>query len=367
MNITQIVPRFPPDIDGVGEYAALLGEALERGGFARVSHINCNPSQGRQAHSQEFLLTHKHKLLALLQESKPDIILLHYVGYGYEQRGCPLWLVRALRTWKKMQDGATRARIPIITIFHELMAFSSPWHSAFWLYPLQRSLVKQLLSLSDGVFVHTEYFASLLRAFHAHAHIMLRPVFSTIGEPQSLPPFQNRQPTLIVFGSQAHRRRIFAAKSAALHSLIATKQISQIYEIGKPFPHADYFHGLPVQSLGLRDAREISQLLAEARFGAVEYAPKSLGKSTVFANFAAHGVCPILVGDGDKAKERDKEDASPEAEYLAERDFLRSGNNLAYSMQEEVVQHNVRYYQENSLERYAQAVKDLLEKVCFHP
>src|ERR1044071_8356601 len=96
-EIVQIVPYLPPTPSGVGDYAFLLARELRAAhgidtrflladgswsgerqidGFALESIANCNASRFE-------------KLLRSSSTAAP--VILHYVGYGYEKRGCPLW------------------------------------------------------------------------------------------------------------------------------------------------------------------------------------------------------------------------------------------------------------------------------------
>jgi hypothetical protein len=77
-----------------------------------------------------------------------DAILLHYVNYGYDPRGIPLWLPRVLRYLKSSR--------PLLTIFHELYARGSWRQSAFWLRPLQMWLARSIARLSDRAMVSSE-------------------------------------------------------------------------------------------------------------------------------------------------------------------------------------------------------------------
>jgi hypothetical protein len=232
------------------------------------------------------------------------------------------------------------------------MASSSPLHSAFWLYPWQRFLVSSLLALSAGALVHTQYFARLLRQLSPPCPIYTQPVFPTFSPLHTDSTETKRQAQLLIFGSPAHRKRIYAATSSCLRQLIDEGRIEEIIDIGAPFESKKYFHTLPVQKLGLLSEQEIVPYLCRSSFGAVEYATKFLGKSTIFANYAAFGVCPILLGDG----ERDREPA----EYSVGKHFLLSGWDASENAVQTIVQHNFQYALEHSLERYAQNMKKYL-------
>ena len=71
--------------------------------------------------------------------------------------------------------------------------------------------------------------------------------------------------------------------------------IDTIYDIGAPtgleITHVD---DIPIVSLGKRSSAEVSQYLHQAIAGFLDYSPRLLAKSTIFAAYAAHGVIPIV-------------------------------------------------------------------------
>jgi hypothetical protein len=76
-----------------------------------------------------------------------DTLLLHYVGYGYAKRGCPLWLVAALRQWRQAKSSRR-----LVTMFHEVYASSNrPWNSQFWTSSTQKKIATDLVNCSDLV------------------------------------------------------------------------------------------------------------------------------------------------------------------------------------------------------------------------
>ncbi|HSG40281.1 MAG TPA: glycosyltransferase family 1 protein, partial [Thermoanaerobaculia bacterium] len=126
MRIVQVVPRLPPPAEGVGSYALELARALaERHGTETLFHAaSAHPPSHRAGALEEAL-----------EEARPSAVLLHYVNYGYQQRGCPVWLLHTLRRWRR---GGTGRRL--VTVFHEVYATGPPWRSSFWTMPLQRGI-----------------------------------------------------------------------------------------------------------------------------------------------------------------------------------------------------------------------------------
>jgi hypothetical protein len=134
-KVIQIVPRLPPNTDGIGDYALNLGHELKRAYGIETNFIVGDSEWNGGKEVGGFITRKIHSsgsLLAFLlndprgeQLQANPIILLHYVGYGYAKRGCPFWLVEGLKSCKKKMP-----QMRLVTMFHELYAFGPPWTSA---------------------------------------------------------------------------------------------------------------------------------------------------------------------------------------------------------------------------------------------
>lgn len=218
-----------------------------------------------------------------------DSLLLHYVGYGFAPRGAPWKLVEAICNWRGDDHGRR-----LVTFFHEVYAFGPPWSSSFWLSPLQRHLARRLSRASDASVTSNEPFAAVLRRWVPPESVQVLPVFSTIGEPGALPPWGDRAPRMIVFGSPGVRERAYRRVSEQLSRTVAALRVEEILDIGAPAEVPEAISGIPVRALGHRPPAEVGGLLTESRCGFVAYPPHLLGKSSVFAAYEAHGLCPIV-------------------------------------------------------------------------
>src|SRR5687767_6719708 len=133
IELIAIVPRLPPVIDGVGDYALSVARELRERSGIDTHFIVGDPSWiGKEIveHFPVSKLTNRteSQLRAILTQEQSNKVLLHYGGYGYAQRGCPDWLVAALTKWRTEREGHK-----LITLFHELYASGPPWTSSFWL------------------------------------------------------------------------------------------------------------------------------------------------------------------------------------------------------------------------------------------
>src|SRR5688572_2399723 len=85
---------------------------------------------------------HRFDAIQKAKNCTSSIIVLHYVGYGYSPRGCPVWLL------SKLEKYLAETNYALITIFHEIYATGPPWRSSFWLSPIQRWLAGKFLDMS---------------------------------------------------------------------------------------------------------------------------------------------------------------------------------------------------------------------------
>lgn len=270
MTVFQIVPRLPPPFEGVGTYASALASALaERGVGTRFV-----TGERRTAEA----------LLEGLQGSKT--VLLHYANYGYQSRGCPLWLAEGLDRWH------TPGR-RLVTFFHEVWATGPPWRSSFWLLPVQKRLAARVARLSAALATSLERYGEMLGG---EAEVM--PVFSTVGEPAMVPPLAERARRIVVFGGAGVRRRAWGRYLQDLEKAVRALEAEEVCDVGPPVEVPTTTAGVPVRSLGMLPSGEVSGLLLGSAAGFLAYPPAFLPKSTVFAAYCAHGVLPVCAWDG---------------------------------------------------------------------
>lgn len=118
-SIVFICNKFPPEVDGVGEYVYFFAKAL-RDKRIKVSVITrSNPNLVdcfeniqiypciKSWNTQGF-----REVNSLLEKIKPQYIFLQYVPYSFQRYGIPILLPLALLWWKK--------KTSIIIMFHEV-------------------------------------------------------------------------------------------------------------------------------------------------------------------------------------------------------------------------------------------------------
>ncbi|MEP0869899.1 glycosyltransferase family 1 protein [Trichocoleus desertorum AS-A10] len=302
--LIQIVPRLPPDTDGVGAYSLKLAQQLHQSYRLETHFLVGNSNWKGESCVQGFSVSHSSQpssatLLSFLPHERNSVVLLHYVGYGYAKRGCPTWLIEGLEQWKAKSSGAQ-----LVTMFHEIYASGPPWTSAFWLSPLQRNLATRLAKLSDRILTSKQLYAELLCELDPkhHSQIPVLPVFSTVGEPTQVLPLAERAPQLVVFGGRASRLRVYRESIDTLIKICQTLGIKKVLDIGPPTGlNLSFTKEVVVVERGALPVVEISQILSHSLAGFLAYPPDFLAKSTIFAAYCAHGILPINLGKKSKS------------------------------------------------------------------
>ena len=301
-NVYSIVPRLPSAIDGVGDYALNLARQFRQDFNIQTHFIVGNPTWYGASEIEGFPVSQvscssANNLVKLLSD-RTSPVLLHYVGYGYAKRGCPVWLVDGIQRWKNLYPQRS-----LVTMFHELYASSYlPWQSSFWLSPLQKKITTRLAKLSDRIITSKQSYADILVKLSNGKHTQIKslPVFSTIGEPKQVLPLSKRQKRLVIFGGVSNRMRVYQESQADLDYVCQHLDIQEIIDLGTPTGNAPKSIGnVPVVELGQQSAEKISDIMSDAIAGFLNYNPDFLGKSTIFAAYCAHGLLPINVRGSD--------------------------------------------------------------------
>ena len=297
MRVTCIITRLPPAIDGVGDYALHLARRLRKDFDIETHFVVGDPRWSGATQIEGFAIApiseySANALLSVLSSEPPTPVLLHYVGYGYAKRGCPVWLVDGLQRWH-----ATAVHPSLVTMFHEVYAYGRPpWTSSFWLSPLQRTLAARLACLSDRCLTSRQGYAKQLYelSLGKHTQIPTLPVFSNLGEPTQVPPLAERQRRIVVFGSPSNRLRVYQESFAQLALTCQILRIEEIWDVGPSTSlPLSTVNSVPVVEIGQRSASEISDILLNSLAGFFDYHPDYLAKSGMFAAYCAHGLLPV--------------------------------------------------------------------------
>ena len=286
--VLQIVPRLPGSLDGVGDYALQLAHQL-RMAFGIDTKFVAPP----------FSFETPNEL------SGCSGIILHYVNYGYQNRGVPRHLPPILRQLKQAIGGR------FVTIFHELYASASPWRSAFWLQPLQKSIARTVARLSDMSVVSSETMRGLLRELSPAAPVSVHPVVSTIGEPDiARDQFVRRDPhRWVIFGGTHLVEASLLSFVRTCPSIPEAFAPRELFVIGGEENEAvrrelGQLRGVESQYHPALKAETASEVLLTCSFAWLDYFRQrhvptdTILKSASFASYCAHGVIPVFPHDG---------------------------------------------------------------------
>lgn len=294
--LIQITPTLPPDVNGLGDYAFNLAESLRANCGLRTKYLVTDPSWSAQ-HSvitkNTSIVETKSELFKLLCQSSAygSTVLLHYVGYAYDKRGCPFWLLDSLARWKSQFPS-----VKLITMFHEIAASGPPWTSAFWLSGFQRKIAKQLVKISDYIVTSKQLYAEILQGYAQDRfnNVPILPVFSNIGEPSNPSDLSARQRHLVIFGGRSRRNKVYQSSLDQLHQICHYLNIQQIFDIGPNLDSIPTCIGnVPITVTGTLPRYEVSAILSGAFAGFFNYPPAFLGKSGIFAAYCAHRLLPV--------------------------------------------------------------------------
>ena len=276
-RITSIVPRLPPAVDGLGDYGLSLARHLRTEFGLVTDFVVGEPNWAGVAKIEDFEVKQvtarsRAAMLELLPselQSKATV-LLHYVGYGYARRGCPVWLVEGLERWR--QAGSNRR---LVTMFHEVYAYNPRiWTSQFWTSGLQKNLAARLAKLSDRCLTSKQGYAKIISELSQgkHTTIPALPVFSNVGEPEHLLPLVERPRRLVVFGGAGPRSRVYQRSRLALEKTCRELEIEEIIDIGPELGlEIEPVNGISVVRRGILSAREISCHLSSSVVGFFDY------------------------------------------------------------------------------------------------
>jgi hypothetical protein len=289
----------------VGTYAAALASTLAERFGVETRFVVGDPAWngGTGNGARPVAARTAADLLAGLEGE--ETVLLHYVNYGYQRRGCPVWLAQAVRRWRR---GGPERRL--VTVFHEVYATGPPWRSSFWTLPLQQRIAAATARASDALVTSLDLYVRRLGAAASPEKTAVLPVFSTVGEPESPPPLAVRARRMVLFGGRGARSRAYGELRPALAAACRALEIEEIADVGPPLEDAPaVVEGVPVRRLGVLPPAEVGSLLLGSLAGFVAYPTFFLPKSTIFAAYCAHGLLPVCswpqpIRDGEVAAGR---------------------------------------------------------------
>jgi hypothetical protein len=307
-RIIQLVARFRPDVDGVGEAALNLADALHRQHGIRSDFLVYNqPGRGpvvgvpesfpfglkRVAGRGSCALNSALDGIAASASAAP-VLLLHYVPYGFSSQGTPTWLPGSLERF-------TERGGRLITLFHELYALPRLFSRTLFSSWLQRRIFRKVLAASEFAFTSSENFLALIQKQSPQirsAHLI--GICSNVGEPEHPRPLGERKRRLAVFGRFVTRKILYANHLDSLEQIVRHLGIEEVADIG-PVEEPDWLEehvarrfGSLLKSYGTLGVPAVSRLLEDSVAGALAYPYFLRGKSGIFAAYQAHALAILL-------------------------------------------------------------------------
>lgn len=302
IRLIHIAPELPPKVGGVADYTAILSRRLVEVSDGAVEPVLVHAgNQETDAIDVDFTVRDlsgqcSEAMLAASVErlaseaDRQTVVLLEYSGYGYADRGAPLWLLRSLR--RICSNGG----VPLITVFHELFAKSyQPWDRRFWTMPAQYYVASRLARLSDGCLANWDAAAQWVRGQVDGTPVRMSPTFSNVGEPESVPKYSEREPYAVCFGGAGRKEALYRQHGAELSKVLRRCGIERVLDLGSE-PEKEVYDemDIKVDPKGIQPVEFISSRLRKASLGLLNHSLHCLKKSGIWASYAAHGVPTFL-------------------------------------------------------------------------
>lgn len=283
-----------------------------------------------------------------LQVSKSDAVLLSYSGYGYHKHGAPAWIA----DWTEKVSGSVTL---FGTFFHELYATSPPWRRAFWFSVAQKRIARRLAQASGFILTsRSGYWDWIGRVAGSKPHLVA-PIFSNVGELECRGPWVGKN--AVVFGSAPVRSALYRNYLRPLAEWARVAGVC-IHDIGEPVSRG-LTHRLReagVVTHGSLADHEVSERLRAAGWGLMAYKAGFLAKSSIFAAYASHGLCPIVMSSHGAAEDGLRHGLH----YLRLQDLKVSRPGPA---PEAVATAVYEWYQPHSVARQAAAIQVLMKSM----
>lgn len=294
-----------PGQDGVGDYTRrLAGELERRGDAAAILALNDRAlGVGLLRGKNELRLSRVtpwslrlREARVFLEEFRPEVLSLQFVGYGFDPRGLPLGLASKLRT--------IAAGRPWHAMFHELWIEPEGAWTHRMLSRLQRALLVDLCRSLAPKVVHTSnpyYTARLQTAGIACAEL---PLFGNIPVVPHESP-RNPDDWVVAFFGSLRRgwepepllSRIESARAAAEKTSCCFVSIGRLGAHGESVwegMETSGYKNFVFEKRGELAPTDISRALQSADFGIAVSPWHLLGKSGAVAAMREHGL-PVIV------------------------------------------------------------------------
>lgn len=365
LRILQILPNVPPAKCGVADYAWGISRKLREVYGINSRFLAAGTARNKSSEATDFPVYCLPELTAkslvdfvMARKDEFDAMILHMSSYGYQKRGVPLWLPLGWQNISRLQH-----RPKLITMYHELAASGPVMSSAFWMNPIQKWVMKRVARASDGLRTNREGYAAWLREVQGmdQMNIVTMPVHSNFGEPDMLPSWLGREPSMVMFAwgiSSGESLPEVIMKAAAYCRKFGLNKLHLIGGKGAP---PMVLPGVELLSYGYMKSEDISSLLLSCRMAYTAYNPEYFGKSTLIAAFASHGLVVICQGKTPRLA-----DGLQHGVHVLNEEELKSDLNTSV-LQFDALSLALRgWYDQHSLAKNAESYADQVRSLQAH-
>ncbi|TLD68423.1 glycosyltransferase [Phragmitibacter flavus] len=292
----MIAPQLPPAVCGIGDYTTRLVAAWpgdEKFCFLLARGVEESRAVFPGQVVEGFELS-GDGLEAALDRVGASLVMMQYSGFGFDRRGCPLWMPDAFERWQAKGRGRRLA-----IMFHELWSLRPWWDPRVLRMRAHRHSVRRLVALSESVFTNTEGYAGWLRQFGLKTPVTVAPVGSNVSVSSSASSGKVRERgVMVVFGKQGTRLMSLRPMLAGLQRLSEAGRLKKLVILGGSDDGGRAERELlkevlpleQVEATGFVEEGELSAILDGAEFGISGQDWSSVEKSTTFMAYAAHGL-----------------------------------------------------------------------------
>lgn len=287
-KLAILSPAFPPEINGLGDYAIKLGATFEIQGIS-IFYIGLDQNIQPLLSNYFCISTAKNSLLNILKKNNCTNLLINYSGYGYQRKGLPFWLLNSIRAANK--DG-----IRLFVVFHELYASTKTYTSLlFFTSSIQKMIYQSIARLSSHIFCTNERMLFLVKKElpKLEATIHYTPLFSNITIPNQYINLSQRKKQAVIFGTIGRRKKVYE-KIELINIILLNIGIIEIIDIGDLFEsNYQITSSIPIKHIGRVSNEDVAGYLLESQIGIIDYRSDLLGKSGIFAAYAGNGLAII--------------------------------------------------------------------------
>jgi hypothetical protein len=297
-RVVFILPQLPPAHCGLGDYSMILLEqmAMTPPPKILVMHGAAETLEKHPELDVEQLPRSSQSLEQRLKELRAEKVFVQYVAQGFQERGCPLWFLSALRNWRL---GTPDGRLVIM--FQELWFEPAWWKPDWLLQKLHRCFLRRLAGSVDQVFVSTEGFAQRMQGatHHERIRVLINPATIPLAAPER--NVQRLRGYVVLFGRPGSRLLALTQMEPYLGRLHSAGFLKKLWIVGSRENAAmndkednllkTLLPSSAVEMLGPQTPEDISHIFQKVEMGMFAKVLHGFTKSTIFMGYASHGVC----------------------------------------------------------------------------